>query len=121
MKMVTFPFSLHTGSYRVEWTNLDNEEEKKFNFEIAMSVISIMEIEFARLGVSIHHCLGKLTKFVFLLYSGLSTGGSPTWLVQQTKSADGPQCWPQGMADLLRLHLQQTAPCRYLTDNYNVS
>jgi hypothetical protein len=42
---------LHTGSYMVERTDTEGDETNaRFNFEIAMSVINITEIEFVRLG-----------------------------------------------------------------------
>lgn len=41
---------LHTGSYFVERFESQDETQDRFNFEIAMSVISITEIEFERLG-----------------------------------------------------------------------
>jgi len=43
---------IHAGSYFVERIDEPNKAEAKYNFEIAMAVIKITEIEFVKLGDS---------------------------------------------------------------------
>ena len=50
-KLIIVSFRLHTGSYLVERTG--EGESIKFDFEIAMSVMTITKIEFGTLPVSI--------------------------------------------------------------------